>query len=168
MFDSRIRGLIDKKRDDNNFFLTREKYSSLVQCVKDAKAKISKQPRRLARYDVFLVADKEKLVKPLNKTDSKVCYYVDIDDLFDRVHNIHVSIGHGGRNWMVEEIKHKYCNITKEVVMICLSLFMQCQKKRSFQSKGFVSKPILSNHINSRYQTGLIDMSHTHITTIDS
>ena len=42
------------------------------------KPKISKQAqdyRRSARYDVLLIADKEELIKLVNKTDSKICRY---------------------------------------------------------------------------------------------
>lgn len=63
---------------------------------------------------------------------------------------------------MVAEIKNKYCNVTKESIMLYLQLCSHCQKKSTNKKRGLVSKPILHNAFNSRAQVYLIDMQSQH------
>lgn len=80
------------------------------------------------------------------------------EELYDILQSTHAEIGHGGRNRMVAELKNKYCNVTKEIIMVFLKLCIQCQKKSATPKKGLVSKPILHSNFNSRAQLDLIDM----------
>ena len=59
---------------------------------------------------------------------------------------------------MLHEIKNRYCNITRDIVMKFISFCKPCKEKQNLQTKGFVSKPILSKEFNSRGQVDLIDM----------
>jgi len=92
-----------------------------------------------------------------NATES-VRYYVKNEELFDIIHSTHTAIGHGGRDRMMVELKLKYCNITKETIMIYLNLCSDCHKKSSNPKRGLVSKLILHSAYNSRAQLDLIDM----------
>ena len=78
--------------------------------------------------------------------------------MFDVLYATHISIGHGGRDRMVVELKHKYCNVTKESIMVFLSFCSYCQKKQPNLKKGLVSKSIVHTTINSRAQIDLINM----------
>jgi len=62
------------------------------------------------------------------------------------------------RDRMVAELKHKYCNVTKESIMVFLSFCSYCQKKQPNPKKGLVSKPIVHTAFNSQAQIDLIDM----------
>ncbi|KAJ8671482.1 hypothetical protein QAD02_002741 [Eretmocerus hayati] len=165
-FNKLLEEYLIKHRDDNNFALIPQKYDSVVQEVKESKVEKSKTPRdlrRLARYDVLVVSDREKLIQPLKKDDAAVSYYVTTEELFDIIDEIHQKTGHGGRNRMLHKSKIKYCNITRTAVMMYLSVCEDCQRKRPVTSKGHVSQTILSKTFASRGQVDLIDMQSKEI-----
>ena len=81
-----------------------------------------------------------------------------IEDIFNVIHEAHVSIGHGGRNRMVKETGTKYKNITAECIMIYLNLCIPRLKKSKVPKKGLVVKPMVFSEMNSRAQVDLIDM----------
>jgi len=133
-------------------------YDEKISAVKSAKLK-KKRPqdyRLVRKYDVMTIAGKEKLIKPIS--DGTVLYFLKVDEMFDVLYATHIAIGHGGRDRMVAELKHKYCNVTKESIMVFLSFCSYCQKKQPNPKKGLVSKPIVHTAFNSRAQIDLIDM----------
>ncbi|XP_030705544.2 SCAN domain-containing protein 3 isoform X1 [Globicephala melas] len=150
--------LLENKSNNTKIF-SKAKYCQLIREVKEAKAKAKKESvdyRRLARFDVILVQGHEKLIEAVNGETDKVRYYLHSEDLFDILHDTHLSIGHGGRTRMEKELQAKYKNITKEVIMLYLTLCKPCQQKNSKLKKVLASKPI--KEVNSRCQVDLIDM----------
>ncbi|XP_039113481.1 SCAN domain-containing protein 3 isoform X1 [Hyaena hyaena] len=150
--------LLENKSNNTKIF-SKAKYCQLIQEVKEAKAKARKESvdyRRLARFDVILVQGNEKLIEALNGETDKVRYYLHSEELFDILHHTHLSIGHGGRTRMEKELQAKYKNITKEVIMLYLTLCRPCQQKHSKLKKVLTSNPI--KEVNSRCQVDLIDM----------
>ncbi|XP_057410154.1 SCAN domain-containing protein 3 isoform X2 [Balaenoptera acutorostrata] len=150
--------LLENKSNNTKIF-SKAKYCQLIREVKEAKAKAKKESvdyRRLARFDVILVQGHEKLIEAVNGEADKVRYYLHSEDLFDILHDTHLSIGHGGRTRMEKELQAKYKNITKEVIMLYLTLCKPCQQKNSKLKKVLTSKPI--KEVNSRCQVDLIDM----------
>uniref|UniRef100_A0A8C0JS55 SCAN domain containing 3 n=1 Tax=Canis lupus dingo TaxID=286419 RepID=A0A8C0JS55_CANLU len=150
--------LLENKSNNTKIF-SKAKYCQLIREVKEAKAKARKESvdyRRLARFDVTLVQGNEKLIEAVNGETDKVRYYLHSEELFDILHDTHLSIGHGGRTRMEKELQAKYKNITKEVIMLYLTLCKPCQQKNSKLKKVLTSKPI--KEVNSRCQVDLIDM----------
>nr|XP_025842280.1 SCAN domain-containing protein 3 [Vulpes vulpes] len=150
--------LLENKSNNTKIF-SKAKYCQLIREVKEAKAKARKESvdyRRLARFDVTLVQGNEKLIEAINGETDKVRYYLHSEELFDILHDTHLSIGHGGRTRMEKELQAKYKNITKEVIMLYLTLCKPCQQKNSKLKKVLTSKPI--KEVNSRCQVDLIDM----------
>ncbi|XP_048655889.1 SCAN domain-containing protein 3 isoform X2 [Marmota marmota marmota] len=149
--------LLENKSNNTKIF-SKAKYCQLIREVKEAKAKAKKESvdyRRLARFDVILVHGKEKLIEAINGETDKIRYYLHSEDLFDILHDTHLSIGHGGRTRMEKELQAKYKNITKEVIMLYLTLCKPCQQKNSKLKKVLTSK---IKEVNSRCQVDLIDM----------
>jgi hypothetical protein len=70
------------------------------------------------------------LIVPVSK-NSEIKYYVHNEELFDVIHNVHLSIGHGGRNWMEHEVKTKYKNIIRDMIMLYLNSCESYKKKGS-------------------------------------
>uniref|UniRef100_F1S1Q2 SCAN domain containing 3 n=1 Tax=Sus scrofa TaxID=9823 RepID=F1S1Q2_PIG len=150
--------LLENKSNNTKIF-SKAKYCQLIREVKEAKAKAKKESvdyRRLARFDVILVQGHEKLIEAINGETNKIRYYLHSEDLFDILHDTHLSIGHGGRTRMEKELQAKYKNITKEVIMLYLTLCKPCQQKNSKLRKVLTSKPI--KEVNSRCQVDFIDM----------
>jgi hypothetical protein len=102
------------------------------------------------------IVGKEILIKPIS--DGTVLYYLKIDKMFNVLYATHFAIGHEGRDRMVAELKHKYCNVTKESIMVFLRFCNLFLKKQPNLKKGSVSKPIVHTAFNSREQVDLIDM----------
>ncbi|XP_032254826.1 SCAN domain-containing protein 3 isoform X2 [Phoca vitulina] len=150
--------LLENKSNNTKIF-SKAKYCQLIREVKEAKVKARKESvdyRRLARFDVILVQGNEKLIEAINGETDKVRYYLHSEELFDILHDTHLSIGHGGRTRMEKELQAKYKNITKEVIMLYLTLCRPCQQKNSKLQKVLTSKPM--KEVNSRCQVDLIDM----------
>jgi len=100
----------------------------------------------------------EKLIVPVSNEGNDLKYHVFIEELFNIIHDTHLTIGHGGRNHMEYELNKKYKNITRESIMLYLNLCISCQKKGSTAKKGLVVKPMITNELNLRCQIDLIDM----------
>lgn len=140
-FNSKLVNIMDTKKA-NSGFLTKERYDDLLKKVNNSKNKSSgKKPedyQRLKRYDVMKVGNVEKLIFPVSKDSSNVRFYVYFEELFTIIHEVHLSIGHGGRNRMLKELQKKYKNITTEEVMIYLNLCESCQKKPRYLRKDLL------------------------------
>ena len=74
------------------------------------------------------------------------------------IHDVHLAIGHGGRNRMIKETQTKYNNITVQSIMFYLSLCIPCLKKSKVPKKTLVIKPMIFSEMNSRAQVDLTDM----------
>lgn len=165
-FDNAILLLIESKRNDNNFFLNNEEYCERIEEIKKSKITLStagvkkctKDYRNVRKYDILVINGKDRLIKTITNASEGVRYYVKNEELFDIIHSTHTAIGHGGRDRMMAELKLKYANVTKETIMVYLSLCSDCHKKSSNPKRGLVSKPILHSAYNSRAQLDLIDM----------
>lgn len=150
-----------KKKHDNSFYLTNEKYTSLINEVKEAKCVKEKQTvhyRRLKRYDILNIGGEDKLIAPISAEKAEILYYVTIDEVFNVIHDAHITVGHGGRTRMIKELNRKYKNVTVESIVTYLRLCEPCQKKQKTVKKGVVIKPIVHNEMNSRCQVDIIDM----------
>jgi len=130
-FNKAISLIIDAKRDNNKSFMNNEEYDRRIEDVQLSKTqtKYKKDYRNIRKYDVILINDKERLVKAMNHDNDSIRYFVQNEELFNILHSTHIAIGHGGRDRMMTEINLKYCNITKETIMIFLRLCTDCHKK---------------------------------------
>ena len=65
------------------------------------------------RYDVVQIGNTVKLIYPVAEGSSSIKYYVQKEDIFDVIHDVHLAIGHDGRNRMIKETQRKYKNSRK-------------------------------------------------------
>lgn len=117
----------------NSALLSPTKYLNLLEQVKNAKTAKKKVPydyTLLKRHDVFVVDGQEHLIAPIKDSTKDVLFYISSDRLFDVLYDIHMSIGHRGRDAMVKIINTKYKNITHLDIMLFLSLCEVCQQRR--------------------------------------
>ncbi len=97
------------------------------------------------------VGSVEKLIFPVSKDSSNVRFYVYFEELFTIIHEVHLSIGHGGRNRMLKELLKKYKHITTEEVMIYLNLCDNCPlPQKKVPKNGLVVRPMVFQEMNSR------------------
>jgi len=97
---------------------------------------------------VLNVANVNKLIVPVSE-NNEIKYYVHDEELFDIIHDVHLSIVHDGWNKMEHEVNTKYKNITRDIIMLYLNSCESCKKKGSTAKKGLVAKPIISSEMNS-------------------
>jgi hypothetical protein len=142
----------------NSTFISKSKYYEIINCVKQLKLEKKINSKLMKKYDVMTVLGDEKLIMPIAAEGNCVKLYAYNEGLFNILHEIHLSIGHGGRNRMEYEINKKFKNITRETITSYLNFCESCERKGSTVKKGLVVKPIISSEMNSRCQIDLIDM----------
>jgi len=133
MFYDLLSDSVNKKKD-NSFYLTSERYNSLLNEVKEAKSVKEKQTahcRLLKRYDILNIGGEEKLTVPLSAEKTEILYYVTFDELFNMAHEAHIAVGHGGRTRMIKDLNLKYKNVTVESIVMYLRLREPCQNKQN-------------------------------------
>lgn len=91
----------------------------------------------------MVVQGKIKLIFPV-KYNNVVMYYVCNNEVFDVLQITHLSIGYGGRGWMIKELGNKYKNTTHNDIKIFLDFCESCQRKQKCLKKRIV----LNNYKN--------------------
>jgi hypothetical protein len=82
---------------------------------------------------VFVV---NKLIVPVYE-NNEIKYYVHNEELFDVIHNVNLSIGHGGRHRIKHKVNTKYKNITRDMIMLYLNSCESCKKKEAQPRKDW-------------------------------
>lgn len=82
----------------------------------------------LQHYDVLSSNGVEKLILPLSDKNPDIKYYCSVEDLFDKLYEAHINIGHGGRDRMIKELKRQYKNIKQKEINLFLNLCEICHK----------------------------------------
>ncbi|XP_054267157.1 KRAB-A domain-containing protein 2-like [Macrosteles quadrilineatus] len=166
-FNTKPEELMSKKDGltSRNFLIEEQRYEEIIGEVKEAKDKrrngqslSSKDYRRINRFDVINIGDKEMLIEKTTGEMTDIKYFCRIDQMYDTIHSAHLCVGHKKEKAMEVELKKKFCNITREVIKIYLDMCEPCSLKKKSQSKGLVVKPIITTALNSRCQVDLIDM----------
>lgn len=62
----------------------------------------------------------------------KMRVYVHYNDLYEIIHEVHITTGHGGRNRITHSVYSKYKNIIIEAINMYLKLCGPCQKRRQY------------------------------------
>lgn len=78
--------------------------------------------------------------------------------MFDILHDMHLRIGHGGWTCMLKERQEKYGNVTKEVIVLHVTLCKQCHQKNPVSKRGLEPKPMTSKDIDSICKVEILDM----------
>uniref|UniRef100_A0A0L8G2U1 Integrase zinc-binding domain-containing protein n=1 Tax=Octopus bimaculoides TaxID=37653 RepID=A0A0L8G2U1_OCTBM len=159
IIQERFKSLLNKYEiKENGAMLTRKKLLSLIAEVKNAKIAYKNVPCDcwLIKRHVLEVQGIEKLI--VSVIDAKLdVFYCSSNALFDILYKMYTSIGHSGRDHMIEELNHQCKNITQNEIKLFLSVCELSQQKRNKGKKGTVVKPMVFSHFNSRCQVDLID-----------
>ncbi|CAG4934021.1 unnamed protein product [Parnassius apollo] len=128
-FTEKLDKLINRKRSNSIYLINRERYQDFIREIKEIKQKWNKDfddYKMLSNYDVLEVNEKERLIKPKDESNPNIKFYVATDELFGVLHTIHLLFNHPDKDRMDEELKTKYCNISKEVIKIYISCCSKC------------------------------------------
>lgn len=130
-FNEELNKILSRKKSNSVCFLTRDRYQDFINEVKSVKNKRYKDfndYKMLANYDLLTVGDKEKLVKP-KVLNSCIKFYVATDELFGVLHTMHLLLSHPDLNTMDVELKSKYCNVSREIIRLYISICETCNKR---------------------------------------
>jgi hypothetical protein len=93
--------------------LSNVKYLNIINELKG-----DNKSRRLNKFEIINIVGEEKLIAPVKKGSTNLLYYVKNDDLYDILSEIHLNIDYGGKHRIMAEIKKKFKNLTKVVVLM--------------------------------------------------
>lgn len=163
-FYTKLDELISRKGGltSRNLIMEESRYEEIISEVKEAKEKrkkglslTSKEYRRINRFDVMSIRNKEMLIEKTTGEISDINYFCRIDEMYDAIHSAHLRIEHKKERAMESELKKTFCNITREVIKIYLDLCEPCALKKKSKSTGLVVKATIMTASNSRCQVRL-------------
>ena len=116
--------------------------------------------RRLKKFNLLTVDSTVKLVSRVksNIANGEVKYFVHNSEMFDILKKAHINTGHGGFHKMTKNLNEKYCNVSRNVILLFIKNCESCTKKKAHPKKGVVVKPIISKDVYARAQVDLIDL----------
>ncbi|CAM4983014.1 unnamed protein product [Rotaria socialis] len=82
---------------------------------------------------------------------------ITFENLYEKIKECHVAVGHSDRDKTWSEVKRRYAGIPQQAIDICIRMCDACQTRRSIP-KPACGKPILSVGFLTRLQVDLIDM----------
>jgi len=113
----------------NSTFISESKYYEIINYSKQLKLEKKTNSKLKKKYYVMTVQGEKKLIMQITAEGNCVKLYAFNEELFKIVHDIHLSIGHGGRNRMKYEINKKFKNITRETITSYLNFCESCERK---------------------------------------
>lgn len=131
-FNEKLEKLLARKKSNSAYYINTARYQDFIREIKDIKRKYHKDfedYKMLANYDVIEINGKERLVKPRDESSPVVKFYVSTNELFGVLHTMHLLFGHADKDDMENEIKTKYCNVSKEVIKLYLNCCKICNNK---------------------------------------
>ena len=82
---------------------------------------------------------------------------VQMSRMYDVIHDVHLRMGHAGRNKIGAECKQLFYNVHREAITIYLQTCKTCELKKTRPRDKTVTRPILTDDISRRAQIDLID-----------
>lgn len=119
-FYTKLEELISRKGGltSRNLIMDESRYEEIISEVKEAKEKrkkglslTSKEYRRINRFDVMSIRDKELLIEKTTGEISDTNYFCRIDQMYDAIHSVHLRIEHKKEEsgiWAEEDILQHY------------------------------------------------------------
>ncbi|CAG9787375.1 unnamed protein product [Diatraea saccharalis] len=112
---------------------TKIEYLQLINLVRISRTKTkNKTPidyHRCCNFDILREGDTDKLIVPLKDKVGPVRYFTYLEEMFDIIHDTHMSTKHGGRDKMRKLLQPQFKNITREIIMQYLNVCVVCRKK---------------------------------------
>ena len=155
-FNVRLDEFLSAQEGKNSRVMTDEDHAAAIDFIlrsEDSEVVPEEGKHQRWRRNMYVVdfGGSKKLMR--RKTNLEV---VKRSEIFDRIHDVHIALGHAGRDKLVAEIGKKFFNIPHKVINVYLATCTTCEEKRNRPRKGIVVKPILTEDFNSRAQVDLI------------
>ena len=135
-----------------------EKYMYVLETLKDYHNNLTPNPANKFRYGWvkrFKLETCDGVERVLErKSGGEV---IQLSRMFDVIHDVHMQLGHAGRNKMAAECKRRYYNVHRAAIDIYLETCKTCELKKMRPRDKTVTRPILTDDISRRAQVDLID-----------
>lgn len=129
-FNDKLNKLISRKKSNSINFINESRYQEFITELKVIKSKDYKtfeDYKMLSNYDILEVNGRDRLIKS-TEYPRHIRFYVPLNELYGVIHTMHVLFNHAELNELDNQIKHKYCNVSREVIKIYLSCCNVCKK----------------------------------------
>jgi len=112
--------------------MAKDKYQELIEEIETAAMSDRKTPTQLRRLRRFRVIDLGgiKRIAARNDDVDEVKIYLTAEELYEAIDSVHKATGHGGRDKMLAESSMTYANITREQIIMYLSMCDVCQHRK--------------------------------------
>lgn len=137
-FLHQVEELCSKSKSESTYMFTQAKCASIVNelLATKEKTKSNREYHLLDRFTIITVngvgrlAIKEKATTTTTG-EAGFRYVVPIEEAYDKLLELHVRLGHAGKNKMLPAIASQHhTGLTVQMVKIFLSLCEECQLKR--------------------------------------
>ncbi|CAH2085741.1 unnamed protein product [Euphydryas editha] len=129
-FNEKLNKLVNRSKSNSINFINETRYQEFIAELKVIKSKESKtfeDYKILSNYDILEVNGRDRLIRS-NEDSKNIQFYVPTDELYGVIHTMHILFNHAKLNELDNQIKHKYCNVSREVIKIYLSCCNFCKK----------------------------------------
>lgn len=129
-FNDKLNKLISRKKSNSINFINESRYQEFItelKVIKSKEYKTFEDYKMLSNYDILEVNGRDRLIKSTEHS-SHIRFYVPLNELYGVIHTMHVLFNHAELNELENQIKHKYCNVSREVIKIYLSCCNVCKK----------------------------------------
>ena len=126
-----------------------DKYKEVLETLKDYDRNLIPNPTNkvkygwLKRFKLEMCNDVERILEIKSGTE-----VVQLSRMFDVIHDVHMQLGHAGRNKMAAECKQKYYNVHRAAIEISLAICKTCELKKTRPRDKTVTRPILTDDIS--------------------
>lgn len=134
-FNDKLNKLISRKKSNSINFLSVSRYQEYItelKVIKSKECKTFEDYKMLSNYDILEVNGRDRLIKSTEHIQAErsrhIRFYVPLNELYGVIHTMHVLFNHAELNELDNQIKHKYCNVSREVIKIYLSCCNVCNK----------------------------------------
>ena len=155
-FERRLNELLKSSKGVNHQVISNQEHAEIIQFLL-AYSGGGQQPCEGKHYRwlrAFSLTDYDGHIQLTRKDNSK--RVVSKGELYNVIHNCHLSMGHAGRDKLSLELNRTYHNISRRLVDIYLATCLVCDEKRNRPRKNVVVKPIITEDLNARAQVYLI------------
>ena len=100
-----------KKNNNHNSFSTK-RYQEIITELKIAKVKTSQRSHAefnlMRRFQLVTIGERDFLIRKDKDDPSKIRYYVADENIYEKIHSIHLEKGHAGRDKLTKHVKDNY------------------------------------------------------------
>jgi hypothetical protein len=109
----------EKDRKASRYY-PKEENAKIIKEIEEAEILKSKKSNRqyylLKKYELLLIGETKRIIKRLTNDSEDIKQLVPYEGLFDALLKCHTTIGHKGRDAMLNECAKQHINLTTDII----------------------------------------------------